>query len=104
MKLRKELESSKYKEIFNFVKYDSWIKVQILEPIDEILALLYTNKETITKTLAELDEKVYKKPGDNFWGASFTSTMQVQKERFEMQIASIDRMIAMLETYKTKLQ
>ena len=43
MKLRKLLKSSKYKDLFNFVKYGNWIKKQILEPIDDILDLLRKN-------------------------------------------------------------
>lgn len=38
--LRKLLESSKYKDIFNFTKYGNWVKKQIIEPIDDILLLL----------------------------------------------------------------
>lgn len=38
--LRKLLESSKYRDIFNFTKYGNWIKKQIIEPIDDILSLL----------------------------------------------------------------
>jgi hypothetical protein len=38
--LRRLLESSKYKDIFNFVKYGNWIRTEILAPIDEIHSLL----------------------------------------------------------------
>ena len=51
-KLRKLLESSKYKDIFNFVKYGNWIKKQILEPIDDILLLLSKNHDTLISTIA----------------------------------------------------
>lgn len=49
--LRTELEKSKYKTLFNFPKYDTWIKKQVLEPIEEILDMLKSNRDTIKKTL-----------------------------------------------------
>lgn len=51
IKLRKILESSEYKDIFNFAKYGNWVKKQILEPIEEILLLLNKNSDTLTTTL-----------------------------------------------------
>ena len=53
--LRKELENSKYKDIFNFKKYDHWIKAQVLAPIEEILELLKNNRERIQKTIHEIE-------------------------------------------------
>lgn len=53
--LRKRLKKSKYNNIFNFAKYDTWIKNQVLSPIDEILELLKNNKNIITKTLSKLN-------------------------------------------------
>ena len=53
--LRKELENSKYKDIFNFKKYDHWIKTQVLAPIEEILELLKNNRERIQKTIHEIE-------------------------------------------------
>ena len=58
VKLRKLLESSKYKDIFNFVKYGNWIKKQILEPIDDILDLLQKNHTTLSSTIASLEVQI----------------------------------------------
>ena len=58
IKLRKILESSKYKDIFNFVKYGNWVKKQILEPIEEILLLLNKNSDTLRNTIFSLDSQI----------------------------------------------
>lgn len=47
IELEKLLTSSQYKDIFNFVKYGRWIKLQILEPLEEIDELLKKNKYTL---------------------------------------------------------
>lgn len=51
IKLRKLLESSKYKDIFNFQKYGNWTKKQILDPIEEILLLLKKNHDILSMTI-----------------------------------------------------
>ncbi len=60
--LRRELEDSTYKDIFNFPKYDHWIKTQILSPIDELLILVTKNMQTIRDTLNSIDMQNRKKP------------------------------------------
>lgn len=102
--LREKLENSKYREIFNFGKYDTWIKQQVLSPIEELIELLKNNKKIILKTREDTDMENRKKPGDNFWGSSGKQVLEVQQTRFQMQLDSIDRMISMLEGYREKLQ
>ncbi len=103
IKLRKEIEDSKYQEIFNFPKYDNWIRAQILTPIDELIDLINKNKIRITAAIQNIDEQTYKKIGDNFWGSSGTKVLEAQKKRFEVQLESFDRMLVMLQNYKNKL-
>ncbi len=98
VELRNILESSKYKDIFNFVKYGNWIQGQVLSPIEEILTLLQKNHDTIQKTLLSLDSQI---TGNT--DPSLQKPLILQKKRFEMQIESITPMIEMLEGYKAKL-
>ncbi len=98
VELREILENSKYKEIFNFVKYGNWVQQQVLSPIEEILLLLTKNRDTITHTIASLDSQIILVSDP-----SHQKPLILQKERFEMQIESIIPMIEMLEGYKAKL-
>lgn len=92
VELREILENSKYKEIFNFVKYGNWVQQQVLSPIEEILLLLTKNRDTITHTIASLDSQI-----TLMTDTSHQKPLILQKERFEMQIESITPMIEMLE-------
>jgi hypothetical protein len=98
IELRDILESSRYKDIFNFVKYGNWIQWQILSPIEEILLLLQNNHDTIEKTLISLDSQITLTTDP-----SLQKPLILQRERFEMQMENIAPMIEMLEGYKEKL-
>lgn len=97
--LRQLLESSKYSDIFNFVKYGNWIKTQILAPIDEIYLLLEQNRAILDTTLSHLTSQISETPE-----ASLQKPLILQKERLIMQGASIDRTMQMLEGYRKKLK
>ena len=92
IKLRSLLETSKYKDIFNFVKYGNWIKTQILEPIDEIHQLLENNKKILEETVIEIDKQI-----STTADAALQKPLILQKERFIIQKESIERVINMLE-------
>ncbi|MDD2693945.1 MAG: hypothetical protein PHY14_03355 [Candidatus Gracilibacteria bacterium] len=98
VKLRNILEQSKYKDIFNFVKYGNWVKRQILEPIESILLLLETNHATIEKTIISLDAQISETSDP-----SLQKPLELQKERLILQKESFERVIGMLEGYKGKL-
>lgn len=98
IELRDILESSRYKDIFNFVKYGKWIQGQVLSPIEEILVLLTKNRDIIMSTIASLDSQITLTTDP-----SLQKPLILQKKRFEMQIESIIPMIEMLEGYKAKL-
>ncbi|MBP9779787.1 hypothetical protein KBD33_04170 [Candidatus Gracilibacteria bacterium] len=97
-KLRSILESSKYKNIFNFVKYGNWVKKQILEPIESILLLLKKNHDTIEKTLSSLDTQI-----TTTTDPSLQKPLILQKDRLTIQLESFERVMKMLEGYKQKL-
>lgn len=99
VKLRETLENSRYKEIFNFVKYGDWVKKQILEPIESILLLLKQNHATIGKTLSSLDIQI-----STTSDPSLQKPLELQKERLLLQKESFERVMKMMEGYKGKLQ
>ena len=113
LKLRKILESSRYKDIFNFTKYGNWVKHEILEPIESILLLLSKNRDTLKKTIDSLETQITQFPS---WGVSRSDGVDVstdpslqkplilQKERLEMQYENFERNIRLLESYRERLQ
>lgn len=96
--LRKTLESSKYKDIFNFNKYGNWVKKQILEPIESILLLLNKNNTTLKSTISSLDIQISETSDP-----SLQKPLVLQQERLEMQVESFERVITMLDWYREKL-
>ena len=98
VELRKILEASKYKDIFNFTKYGNWTKKQILEPIEEIYLLLSKNHDTIKISRESLNSQIEK-----IQDPSLKKPLILQKERLEIQIQSIERILKMLDGYKEKL-
>ncbi len=110
IKLRTILESSKYKDIFNFVKYGNWVKKQILEPIESILLLLKKNRDTIEKTIASLNAQIAGNPpskggqgGNVPLDPSLQKPLELQRERLNLQKKSFEQVMEMLEGYKVKL-
>ena len=98
IKLRKILESSKYKDIFNFVKYGNWVKKQILEPIEEILLLLNKNSDTLRNTIFSLDSQIA-----TTTDPSLQKPLILQQDRLKMQVESFQRNINLLNSYREKL-
>lgn len=99
IKLRKLLESSKYKDIFNFLKYGNWTKKQILDPIEEILLLLKKNHDILTKTFEWIKSQIL-----NTKDPALQKPLILQKERLEIQVASLAKNRDLLLNYKEKLQ
>ena len=97
--LRQLLESSKYRDIFNFVKYGNWIKTQILAPINEIYLLLKKNRAILDTTLSHITSQI-----SETHETSLQKPLILQKERLIMQGASINRTMQMLEGYREKLK
>ena len=98
VELEKLLSSSKYKDIFNFTKYGKWIKTQILEPLEEIHTLLKKNKDTLEGILKDIDTQIQETNE-----ASLKRPLGLQKERLNLQLESIERMITMINSYIIQL-
>lgn len=99
IKLRKTIESSSYKDIFNFNKYGSWVKTQILEPIESILLLLSSNSVTLKSTISSLENQISETSDP-----SLQKPLILQQERLKMQIENFERVTEMLEWYREKLK
>lgn len=98
VELKKILESSQYKNIFNFLKYGNWVKKQILEPIEEILLLLNKTSITVNKTIKSIESQV-----NTTNDSSLQKPLILQKNRLEMQVESFQKNINLLNSYKEKL-
>jgi hypothetical protein len=98
VELRKLLESSQYKDIFNFVKYGNWIRTQILAPIDEIYLLLTSHHATLKSTVTSLDTQI-----STTTEPSLQKPLILQRERIVVQLESMERIMTMLDGYKEKL-
>jgi hypothetical protein len=98
IELRKILESSQYKDIFNFVKYGNWVKKQIIEPIESILLLLNKNSATLKKTIQSIESQI-----STTTDPSLQKPLILQKNRLDMQVESFQRNTDLLSSYREKL-
>lgn len=98
LKLRKTLENSNYKDIFNFNIYNNWIKKQIVEPLKSILELLSKNKEIIEKTIEELEIQISETKE-----ISYKNTLEVQKLRLEKQKEEFEKYRVLINSYIEKI-
>lgn len=97
--LKNILTTSKYKDIFNFVKYGQWIKTQIIEPLEEISSLLKKNKHTLEGIVIKLETQI-----NETKDPSFKRPLELQKSRITMQIDSFDQNIQRISWYLERLQ
>jgi hypothetical protein len=96
--LKNLLNNSQYKNIFNFKKYETWIRVQILEPIESLLLLLQKNHDIIEWTIHTLDIQIA-----NTHETSLKNPLELQKTRLMLQKENFASMIKMINGYREKL-
>lgn len=99
IKLKHDIDNSDYKEMFNYSIYNSWVKNQILFPIEQIIELLnknlsiiVKNKENIEKQISDTNNQSHK------WALNWT------KVRMEMKIDEIQKHLEKLNLYANKLR
>ncbi len=97
--LRWLLENSKYKEIFNFTTFWSWLKKKIINPLENILALLEKNKSLIESSISLLENQIKETPD-----SSLRWPLELQKRRFESQKEIFEKQILMIQGYLDKLR
>lgn len=96
--LRKMLEKSKYHDIFNFPKYDTWIKNQVLTPIIELISLLEKNENIVTNTISALNSQILQTSDP-----SHQKPLELQKKRLELHLEELKKMKQILASYQEKL-
>lgn len=90
--------SEKYAKIFNFQKYDIWIKNEILAPILELLDLTENNILLLKSTKNSLENQI-----SETMEPSHKTALELQKIRLESKIQEFEQMKKILENYKEKL-
>jgi len=97
--LKSDIEKSKYKEMFNFSIYNSWIKKQIENPLLQIEKLLIENNNSVQKNIIEIEE-IIKTENDysRLWA------LKISKERLELRKVELDNHIEKIQFYLNKLK
>lgn len=96
--LRNILESSEYKNIFNFSKYRNWTKKQILDPIESIITLLENNLALLTDTVTSLEWEIHQTKN-----TPLRNPLELQQQRLNIQISSFKRTLEVLRSYRERL-
>lgn len=99
VELKKNIESSEFKEMFNYATYNSWIKNQILLPLEQIKNLLLKNLEILNKQNKDIDEQL-----KNESDPSKSWPILASKRRVEMRIEEINIHISKMDLYINKLK
>lgn len=99
IELKKDIESSEFKEMFNYATYNSWIKNQILLPLEQIKTLLLKNLEILNKQDKDIDDQL-KDESD----PSKSWPILASKKRVEMRIEEINIHISKMDLYINKLK
>lgn len=98
LKLRKKLQNSDYKNIFNFTKYDSWLKKQIILPMENLKNVLIKNEEILNSTVKSLGNQITQTQD-----SSFQKPLELQKIRLQNQLENIIKMRENLENQISKI-
>lgn len=99
VELKKDIESSEFKEMFNYATYNSWIKNQILLPLEQIKTLLLKNLEILNNQNKDIDEQLKDQTDPSKSGPILAS-----KRRVEMRIEEINIHISKMDLYINKLK
>lgn len=99
IELKKDIESSEFKEMFNYATYNSWIKNQILLPLEQIKTLLLKNLEILNKQDKDIDDQL-----KNESDPSKSWPILASKKRVEMRIEEINIHISKMDLYINKLK
>jgi len=85
--------------MFSFPVYNSWIKKQILTPLEQILALLEKNLSLLIQTSKDIEQQI-----TQTHKIEYKSTLELQLQRIELQKREIQRYIPQLQESIDKLK
>lgn len=95
--LHHAIQSSRYKDMFSYKILSSWIKKQIIVPIEKIIVLLEQNKETLREARKEVVAQLDHEKVELAWA------LELQRKRIDMQIDQIDATLKQFEFLQEKL-
>lgn len=98
VKLKKNIKNSQYKDMFDAQMFESWIKTEIITPLQEIQKLLKLNLATIETSIWETQKiAANHKEQREQWA------ILISKKRLELQKEEIIQLLTQMELYITKL-
>lgn len=97
--LKKKIESSRYRDMFSFSVYHSWVKKQVSDPLENILKLLKKHRNIINETSEEIESQI-----QSTHKTEYRSTLTLQIKRLELQKWEIEKFIPILEASLEKLR
>lgn len=98
IKLRKKLQNSDYKNIFNFTKYDSWLKKQIILPLKNLIEVLEKNEKILKNNIKSIENQILQ-----IEDSSLQKPLELQKIRLENQLENISKTIINLKSQISKV-
>lgn len=98
IKLRKKLQNSDYKNIFNFTKYDSWLKKQIILPLRNLIEVLEKNEKILKNNIKSIENQILQ-----IEDSSLQKPLELQKIRLENQLENISKTIINLKSQISKV-
>lgn len=99
IKLKECIKDSKYKEMFEFNIYNSWIKKQLITPLTEIKDLLQKNLDKLILNKENIEKQII-----NTMDESLKWPLKLTKQRSIMRIEELKNNIASIQEYINKLQ
>ncbi len=97
--LKNTITKSRYKDMFSFEVYNSWIKKQIGKPLEQIMKLLQHNliilqeaRDTVKQQIKETKKR------------DLQSVLELQLQRVEMQMQDVKNFIPLFEDSLKKLK
>jgi hypothetical protein len=97
--LRDTIAHSKYYEMFHSWTYNTWIKKQVISPLQEIEKLLQKSKESLTMGINTISDEI-----SSPLKSEFSGNLEMQKKRLLMQIDDIDIFLPRIQEMIEKLK
>ncbi len=92
LELKNSITNSRYSDMFRFEVYNSWIKKQISTPLQDILSLLESTRDTLLLTQENITEQI-----EQTEKSELQWPLKMQLTRIEMQIKETENFIPKLQ-------
>ncbi len=103
--LKENIKNSSFSEIFEFKTYNSWIKKQIISPLEKIISLLDTNKKKIEEKIQDIKDEANKQKNENLKeNLNLAETrLSIRKKEIEKHIKNIKVFLERIKGTSEKL-